>query len=214
MHDYTTLTDEQLQSLAAGGDAGAEEELIERCTRLVKICARPYFLAGGDSEDLIQEGMLGLLAAIRGFDPRPGALFRQYAEVCVRNRIRQAVRSASRKKHDPLNGGVSLEYVILSEESSELTNHVQPELYGRSPEEQVLARESEKEFYSTFSRCLSSFETEVLFHFLDGKSYRQIAASLGKTEKAVDNAVQRIRRKLAGQSFPGDSSRGRAGGRS
>ena len=85
---------------------------------------------------------------------------------------------------------------------------LQPEVFSRSPEEQVLARESEKEFYSTFSRCLSSFETEVLFRFLDGLSYRQIAAEVGRTEKAVDNAVQRIRRKLARQkTFIGDISR-------
>lgn len=207
MTDYLVITDEELQSMAVNGDACAQEELIERYSRLVKICARPYFLAGGDSEDLIQEGMLGLLSAIRSYEPESGAAFRPFAEVCIRNRIRQAVRSASRKKHDPLNGGVSLEYVILSEEEPELSASVQPEWFRRLPEEQVLARESEKEFYSTFSRCLSSFETEVLFHFLDGLSYKQIAVEVGRSEKAVDNAVQRIRRKLARQSFPGDISR-------
>lgn len=206
MLDYTTMTDEQLQSLAAGGDAMAEEHLVERYTRLVRICARPYFLAGGDSEDLTQEGLMGLLGAMRSYSAGSGE-FRPYAEVCIRNRILQAVRSASRKKHDPLNGGVSLEYVILSEEESEQAASIPPELYRRSPEEQLLERESEKEFYSTFSRCLSSFETEVLFLFLDGLSYRQIAARLDKNEKAVDNAVQRIRRKLARQKFPGDISR-------
>lgn len=207
MTDYLVITDEELQSMAVNGDACAQEELIERYSRLVKICARPYFLAGGDSEDLIQEGMLGLLSAIRSYEPESGTAFRPFAEVCIRNRIRQAVRSASRKKHDPLNGGVSLEYVILSEEEPELSASVQPEWFRRLPEEQVLARESEKEFYSTFSRCLSSFETEVLFHFLDGLSYKQIAVEVGRSEKAVDNAVQRIRRKLARQSFPGDISR-------
>ena len=207
MQDYKGMTDEQLQSLAAGGDAQAEEILIERYTRLVRVCARPYFLAGGDSEDLTQEGLMGLLAAVRGYSGASGSSFRAYAEVCIRNRIVQAVRSASRKKHDPLNGGVSLEYVILSEEESEQAASIPPELYRRSPEEQLLERESEKEFYSTFSRCLSSFETEVLFLFLDGLSYRQIAARLDKNEKAVDNAVQRIRRKLARQKFPGDISR-------
>ena len=101
-----------------------------------------------------------------------------------------------------------MEYVILSEEESRQPLELQPEVFSRSPEEQVLARESEKEFYSTFSRCLSSFETEVLFRFLDGLSYRQIAAEVGRTEKAVDNAVQRIRRKLARQkTFIGDISR-------
>ena len=127
MTDYLVITDEELQSMAVNGDACAQEELIERYSRLVKICARPYFLAGGDSEDLIQEGMLGLLSAIRSYEPESGAAFRPFAEVCIRNRIRQAVRSASRKKHDPLNGGVSLEYVILSEEEPELSASVPPE---------------------------------------------------------------------------------------
>lgn len=202
MMDYSTLpelNDEELWRLTVSGDSRAEEELIERYTRLVRICARPYFLAGGDSEDLTQEGLLGLLNAIRSYNPESGVKFRPFAEVCIRNRILEAVRSASRKKHDPLNGGVSLEYVILSEEEARQSTEVKPEVFSRSPEEQVLARESEKEFYSTFSRCLSSFETDVLFLFLDGLTYRQIAERSGRTEKAVDNAVQRIRRKLARQ---------------
>lgn len=203
---FKEIDDESLWRLAVSGDAGAEEELIERYTRLVRICARPYFLAGGDSEDLTQEGFLGLINAIRSYKPESGTSFRAYAEVCIRNRIVSAVRTASRKKHDPLNDGVSLEYVILSEEDRQSSN-IQPEVFSRSPEEQLLARESEKEFYSTFSRCLSSFETQVLFRFLDGLTYRQIANEVGRTEKAVDNAVQRIRRKLARQSFPGDISR-------
>ena len=182
MTDYTYLSkmnDEELWRLTVSGDARAEEELIERYTRLVRICARPYFLAGGDSEDLTQEGLMGLIKAIRSYDP-----------------------------DDPLNGGVSLEYVILSEEEVRQSSEIKPEVFSRSPEEQVLARESEKEFYSTFSRCLSSFETEVLFLFLDGLTYRQIATEAGRTEKAVDNAVQRIRRKLARQKpFQGDISR-------
>ena len=203
---FKEIDDERLWILAVSGDAGAEEELIERYTRLVRICARPYFLAGGDSEDLTQEGFLGLINAVRSYKPDTGTSFRSYAEVCIRNRIVSAVRTASRKKHDPLNDGVSLEYVILSEEDRQSSN-IQPEVFSRSPEEQLLARESEKEFYSTFSRCLSSFETQVLFHYLDGLTYRQIAREVGRTEKAVDNAVQRIRRKLARQSFPGDISR-------
>lgn len=206
MTDYSLFSDTELQKLAASGDGFAEEHLIERHARLVRVCARPYFLAGGDSEDLMQEGMLGLLSAIRQFDESSGAAFRTFAETCVRNRILTAVKAASRKKHDPLNDGVSLEYIILSEESP-IGAPTWSEAFRRIPEEQVLARESEKEYYSTFSRCLSSFETEVLLLFLDGLSYRQIAAEVGRTEKAVDNAVQRIRRKLARQSFPGDISR-------
>ena len=206
MIDYTRYSDSELRRLAVTGDTGAEEALIERYTRLVRVCARPCFLAGGDSEDLTQEGMLGLLSAIRSYDEAGGASFRTYAEVCIRNRVLEAVKAASRKKHEPLNNGVSLEYIILSEESR-LGPASQQAIFRRAPEEQVLARESEKEFYSTFSRCLSVFETKVLFHYLEGEPYRRIAEAVGSSEKSVDNAVQRIRRKLARQPFPGDISR-------
>lgn len=206
MIDYTNYTDSELRQLAVAGDTAAEEELIERYAKLVRICARPYFLAGGDSEDLTQEGMLGLLSAIRNYVESGGATFRTFAEICIRNRVLEAVKAASRKKHEPLNDGVSLEYIILSEESR-LGPASQQAIFRRAPEEQVLARESEKEFYSTFSRCLSVFETKVLFHYLEGEPYRRIAEAVGSSEKSVDNAVQRIRRKLARQPFPGDISR-------
>ena len=189
---YVSLSDEQLQALAADREAGAEEMLAERYVRLVRICARPYFLNGGDSEDLIQEGMLGLLSAIREFDPGKGASFKTYAETCIRNRIQSAIRSAARKKHAPLNDGIPLEDV-LSDDSQSLGT----QLFQRSPEEQVLARETEKEFISAYSRCLSRFEAQILRLYLAGLSYQEIAAQTGRAPKSVDNAVQRIRRKLA-----------------
>lgn len=149
MTDYTVYTDIDLWRLASNGDAGAEEELIERYGRTVRVRARPYFLAGGDSEDLIQEGMLGLLSAIRRYDEASGASFKTFAETCIRNRVLEAVKAASRKKHGPLNDGVSLEYIILSEES-QVGPATQPEIFRRTPEEQVLARESEKSFIPHF----------------------------------------------------------------
>ena len=203
--DLTNLTDEKLWELTVSGELGAEEELFGRYNRLVRICARPYFLAGGDSEDLIQEGFLGLVSAIRGYSPKSGIGFRAYAESCIRNRIIDAVRAASRKKHEPLNDGLSLEYVLLSEEDRGIAG-APSEVFARSPEEQLLARESEREFYSSFSRSLSVFETSVLFLYLDGLTYAQIAQEVGRTEKSVDNAVQRIRRKLARQTIHGDIS--------
>jgi RNA polymerase sporulation-specific sigma factor len=188
---YAAMTDEQLQALARDRQSGAEEALAERYVRLVRMCARPYFLAGGDSEDLIQEGMLGLLSAIREYDSGKGVRFKTYAEVCVKNRIQSAIRSASRKKHAPLNDGVSFDEV-LSDESQSLGTHY----YQRSPEEQVLARESEREFISAYSRCLSKLETQILGLYLDGLSYQEMAVATGRNVKAVDNAVQRIRKKL------------------
>ncbi len=200
MKSYKNMTDEELLVLARNRQGRAEEVLAERYLRLVRICVRPYFLSGGDSEDLIQEGMLGFLSAIREFDAQKGASFKTYATICIRNRIQSAIRSAARKKHAPLNDGLSLDDV-LSDESQSLG----AQYFQRSPEEQILARESEKEIISAYSRCLSKFEAQILRLYLDGLSYVEIAAVVRRDTKAVDNAVQRIRRKLA-KLLSGDNS--------
>lgn len=204
MDNYLEFNDDELQALAHSGDSRAENELAIRYRRMVRICSRPYFLAGGDSEDLIQEGMLGLLSAIREYDPSIGTNFKTYAEICIKNRLLSAVKSASRLKHAFLNERVSLEE-ILSEESGTLTAY-SVEVFSRSPEEQVLARESKDDFISVFSRHLSRFEVQVLQLYLDGLSYNEIATQCGKTHKSVDNAVQRIRNKLARHLDLGDFS--------
>ena len=189
---FTTESDESLQALAKKQQPGAEEALATRYVRLVRMCARPFFLIGGDSEDLIQEGMIGLLSAIREYDASKGASFKTYAQKCVLNRIKSAVRSDQRMKNAPLNDGVSLDDVLSDE-----TQSLGAQYYQRSPEEQVLARETEKEFISAYSRCLSKLEAETLHLYLRGLSYEEMAAATGRDGKAVDNAIQRIRRKLA-----------------
>ena len=206
MLNYSELDDNVLQKLASEGDRDAEEQLAIRYTRLVRICARPLFLSGGDSEDLTQEGMFGLLSAIRGFDPSMNVSFKTYAELCIRNRLFTAVKSASRLKHNPLNDGVSLD-AILSDES-QIPLSAYNELFQRSPEELVLARENKEELQLSFKKCLSKLEVEVLAYYLDGLCYGEIARAIGKDSKAVDNAVQRIRRKLAQNLTPGDISLG------
>jgi RNA polymerase sporulation-specific sigma factor len=200
MRIFTEISDEELQTLAKNGDGDAEEALAERYIRIVRMCARPYFLAGGDSEDLTQEGMLGLLSAIREYDPAKGSSFKTFAETCIHNRIQSAIRAAVRKKHTPLNDGVSLEEVLSDESQSQVA-----QTFQRIPEEQVLARESEKEFISTYWRCLSRFEAQVLGLYLEGLSYHEMVARTGRDSKAIDNAVQRIRCKLA-QLPSGDNS--------
>ena len=204
MTDYTALDDKRLQKLAVEGDRNAEEVLAERYLRLVRICARPLFLAGGDSEDLIQEGTFGLLSAIKNFDPEDGSSFRTFAEHCIRMRLLSAIKSASRNKHFPLNDGISLEQ--LSEESSADLSAISED-FRCNPEELVLARESKEELYAAFSRCLSRFEIKVLDLYLEGLSYREIAERLCKSAKSVDNAVQRIRQKLARDTTLGDFSK-------
>ena len=200
MGKYDFSSDEELQKLAVQGDSLAEELLIKRYLRLVRVCSRPHFLVGGDSEDLIQEAMFGLLSAVRSFRSDKSVSFKTYAEACVRNRIISAIRSASRNKHEPLNSGVSFDDV-LSDESANLGISA----FQRVPEEQVLARESAQEFISAYKRCLSDFESQVLELYLRGLSYSEIAVQLSRDSKAIDNAVQRIRRKLA-DTVPGDNS--------
>ena len=180
----------QAQS-AAAGDVDAEERIISEYSRVVRACARPYFLAGGDSEDLIQEGMLGLLSAVRTFDPAKGVKFATYAEYCVRRRIYSAIRTASGQKHTPLNSYISLESPQLDE------SNTQSAYFLRDPEDFVIARESAGEVERLLYGALSRFESSVLELYLEGMSYSEMAASLGKSNKSVDNAVQRVRKKLS-----------------
>lgn len=204
MTDIRENDDNELLRLAAEGDRNAEEQLAMRYARLVRICARPLFLAGGDSEDLIQEGMFGLLSAIREYDPSEGASFKTYAQVCIRRRLSSAVKSASRLKHLPLNDGLSLDYILSEESQTQIAAN--PDAFRRTPEEQVLARESKFELYNSFALKLSRLEKDVLSLYLEGLSYEEIADKTGKDVKSVDNAVQRIRRKLARDPNLGDFS--------
>lgn len=178
-------SDESLCQLAVAGDRAAEEELVKRYLRSVRIYARPYFLAGGDSEDLIQEAMFGLLKAIREFDPQRDALFHTFAEVCIRNRIRSAVATAARDKHSPLNNSVPFEFPMLGS--------------GDDPEALYISREEEAERLDKLQKRLSPLERDILALFLCGLSYREISGQVGRSVKSVDNAVQRIRRKVAGE---------------
>lgn len=199
--------DEALCSLAASGDRIAEEALVMRYNRLVRVCARPYFLAGGDSEDLIQEGMVGLLNAIREYDPGKGSSFRTYAETCIRNRILSAIRAAARDKHTPLNHYVSYETPLLdgNTDSYPLSASRQPQ---QNPEDMLISREERRERLGTLKGQLSGFEAQILDLYLRGLSYVEIASEVDRSPKAVDNAVQRIRRKVAQHLSSGDFSQG------
>ena len=207
---YTTqnpTADEALCSLAASGDRIAEEALVMRYNRLVRVCARPYFLAGGDSEDLIQEGMVGLLNAIREYDPGKGSSFRTYAETCIRNRILSAIRAAAKDKHTPLNHYVSYETPLLdgNTDSYPLSASRQPQ---QNPEDMLISREERRERLGTLKGQLSGFEAQILDLYLRGLSYVEIASEVDRSPKAVDNAVQRIRRKVAQHLSSGDFSQG------
>ena len=151
-----SLSDEALCARAAGGDPRAETELVQRYGRLVRACARPLFLAGGDSEDLIQEGMLGLLTAIRGFDPGRDASFRTYAEICIRSRLLTAVRAAQGGKHAPLNQSISYEPPLFDATNARLV------LSAESPEDVVIGREELRERLAALRSQLSALEGQIL----------------------------------------------------
>lgn len=179
-------SDIELICSARNGDEHAEEILAKRYSMLVRICARQFFLVGGEPEDLIQEGMLGLLSAIRKYDINGEASFKTYAERCIRNRLVSTIEGANRMKNAPLNQGISLEALDEIEEG-----------FSRLPEDIILAKERLAEVQSAYASRLSILESDVLRLFLDGLSYKEIAENLNKSEKTVDNAVQRIRKKFA-----------------
>ncbi|MEG2455662.1 MAG: sigma-70 family RNA polymerase sigma factor [Oscillospiraceae bacterium] len=191
------LTDEELCDMVASGNQLAEETLVVRYQRLVRASARPFFLAGGDSEDLLQEGMLGLLSAIRSFTPDREAGFRTYAEVCVRNRLLSAIKSAVCSKHLPLNHCISLETPIF-DGTTDYGFHSSNNRQQQNPEDVIVDREALQERMKALSDELSGFESKVLSHYLDGLSYGEIAQATSRSPKSVDNAIQRIRRKLDG----------------
>ena len=198
-------TDEELALLARGGDRAAEELLVARYHRLVRTCARPYFLAGGDSEDLTQEGMFGLLKAVREYHAEKEASFRTFAEICIRSRLYSVLRDMARDKHKPLNQSVSLDTPEF--DSNSYTSGTS-NLAQRNPEDSLIDKEHTAALLSGVRKQLSEFEAKILGYYLDGLSCREIAETVGKSPKSVDNAVQRIRRKVAQQLLSGDISNG------
>lgn len=202
--DLEQLTDEALCELAGSGNPSAEEILVERYVRLVRTCARPFFLAGGDSEDLTQEGMVGLLKAVREYDASKVASFRTFAELCIRSRLYSILRSSAREKHLPLNQSVSLDTPCFDSNSyTSGTNN----LAQRDPEDDLIDREHTAALLSGVRKQLSELEAKILGYYLDGLSCREIAQTVGRSPKSVDNAVQRIRRKVAQQILSGDFSK-------
>ena len=197
------LSDEQLCARAAGGDQNAEELLVQRNFQLVRKLARPFYLAGGDSDDLIQEGMIGLVCSVREFDGSKPASFHTFAEICIRNRLYSAVRAAARDKHSPLNQSVPLELPFFDCQTS---------LYGarrmENPEDLIIGREGVEDALNGVRRQLSEFEAKILGYYLDGLTIREMAKAVSRSPKSVDNAVQRIRRKAARHLISGDISRG------
>ena len=192
---YQEMADEDVVSLAQQGDGDALVFLLNKYKNFVRSKARSYFLIGADHEDIVQEGMIGLYKSIRDFQPSKLASFRSFAELCVKRQIITAIKAATRQKHVPLNSYVSLNKPLYDEESDRTLLDV---IEGRvtNPEDLYISKEDLKGIHAQMDQLLSDIEKQVLEAFMDGKSYQEIADNLGRHVKSIDNALQRVKRKL------------------
>jgi RNA polymerase sporulation-specific sigma factor len=188
-------TDELLVRSARDGDERALLELLERYRGFARAKARSYFLVGGDREDIVQEGMIGLYKAVRDFAEGHGSSFRSFAELCITRQILTAIKTATRQKHTPLNSYVSFDRPHDDDPDRTIGDSLAVES-GADPLERLVEDDDLRQLQSTFDDVLSGLETEVLQLYVEGRSYQEIATQLGRRVKTIDNALQRIKRKL------------------
>jgi RNA polymerase sporulation-specific sigma factor len=197
------LTDDELVLAARCGDDGALAELLTKYRAFARVKARSYFLVGADREDIVQEGMIGLYKAIRDFNPDMQSSFRAFAELCVTRQIITAIKTATRQKHGPLNNYVSFSRPVGSDgygdgDGERVLGDVIPTVAISDPADLVISAERIRALQAHFDEVLSDLETEVLRLYVEGKSYQEIAERLQRHVKSIDNALQRIKRKLEG----------------
>ncbi len=190
------LEDEALVDRARAGEEQALEDLLNRYRHYARAKARTYFLAGADKEDIVQEGMIGLFKAIRDFQSDKNTAFRAFAELCITRQIITAIKTATRQKHIPLNSYVSLNKPSTSQQDEPPLEEALAGTAIEDPAELVVSAEQIASIKESMGELLSELETEVLQLYMDGKSYQQIADILGRHVKSIDNALQRIKRKL------------------
>ncbi len=194
---FAGLSDERLAQLSQAGDSEATEYLLSKYRTLVRRKARTYFLIGADSEDIVQEGMIGLFKAVRDYKEDRQSGFRAFAELCITRQIITAIKMATRQKHAPLNTYVSLNRPLGFEEYElTLLDIVSREEQGLDPEEIFIHREQFSDLGTKLMGILSALERKVLSLYIRGKSYQEIGAVLGKEPKSIDNALQRIKHKI------------------
>ena len=194
--EFENKLDEEVVYEAKKGDCRAQEYLISKYENFVKAKAKSYFLIGADKEDIYQEGMIGLYKAIRDFKADKLTSFKAFAEICVTRQIITAIKTATRQKHIPLNTYISLNKPIYEEDSDRTLIDVLSELKITDPEELIIGKEQIKHIEGEMAKVLSNLEMEVLQSYLDGKSYQEIACDLDRQAKSIDNALQRVKRKL------------------
>ena len=181
---------------ARRGDNDALDAIFEQYKGLVRAKTRSYFLIGADGEDLIQEGMIGLYKAIRDYKPERHASFKAFADLCVKRQIITAVYAATRQKHMPLNSYVSLSKLAGDDQTDNFDEYVLQDNAVSNPEQLFINRETSKSFNEDLKKLLSDLELSVLSLYLDGSPYSAISKKIGKPEKSIDNALQRVKRKL------------------
>lgn len=193
---YELMSDEEVVDLVRDNDADALEYLINKYKNFVRAKARSYFLIGADREDIVQEGMIGLYKSIRDFRGDKLTSFKAFAELCITRQIITAIKTATRQKHIPLNSYVSLDKPIYDEDSDRTLLDVICGTKVTDPEELFINREEFDDIEGKMSEILSDLERQVLMLYLDGRSYQQIAVELKRHVKSIDNALQRVKRKL------------------
>lgn len=196
VESYDNMLDEEIVLSAREGNAASLEYIINKYKNFVRAKARSYFLIGADKEDIVQEGMIGLYKAIRDFRNDKLSSFRAFAELCITRQIITAIKTATRQKHIPLNSYVSLNKPIYDEESDRTLLDILTATKITDPEELIISREELVSIESKIGEILSELELEVLMSYLQGKSYQEIACDLDRHVKSIDNALQRVKRKL------------------
>ena len=194
--DYTDMDDEEVLVYIHSGCNRGMEHLIEKYRPLVRAKTRSYFLAGADREDIVQEGMIGLFKAVRDYKAEKKIPFRNFADMCINRQIITAVKTATRQKHMPLNTYVSLNKKIFDDDSDKVLIEVIEEVSASNPEKRVISKEEYSFIESLVVELLSPFEKEVLRKYILGVTYQEIAKQLNKPVKSVDNALQRLKKKI------------------
>lgn len=190
------LDEQAIVEFARNGDSAAQEVIIKKYKNFVRAKARSYFLIGADREDIIQEGMIGLFKAIRDYKPDKISSFKAFAELCITRQMITAIKTATRQKHIPLNSYVSLNKPIYDDESDRTLLDVMTGTATTDPEAIMISKESFDQIEAKIGEVLSDFEMKVLMYYLDGKSYQEISENLDRHVKSIDNALQRVKRKL------------------
>ena len=193
---FKEKVEEEIVIDAQNGDVRAQEYVISKYESFVKAKSKSYFLIGADKEDIYQEGMIGLYKAIRDFNYEKSSTFKGFAELCVTRQIITAIKTATRQKHIPLNTYISLNKPVSEDDSERTLLDILSTIKISDPEELIIGKEEKARIENAITKVLSDLEMEVLQSYLDGKSYQEIACDLDRQAKSIDNALQRVKRKL------------------